>query len=357
VNDETMKALRFIGAGNVALLDVPRPMAGEGEVLLRVGSAGICHSDVHVARGTSSLAQLDDLAPFTLGHEIAGVVVGTGSHVDPSLCGMRAAVYAPTGCLNCASCREGAWNYCDARDSVSVAGLGLGQDGGLAEYVAIDARRLVDIGDLPFELAAVATDAALSSLHAISTVPSLVASGSTVVVIGVGGLGHLALQILAHLGHQVIGVDNRESVRRIATDSGAHVFCSPEELFDVVVRQSGTRRAAAVLDFVGSTQTLELAERVLGTRGTLVLVGSAGGQVVVDKSRTGVRRGVSYQVPVWGTLPELDQVIALAHQGVLKPVVTRTSLGQAAAALGALHEGQVAGRLVVTDFGDVRSSK
>ena len=206
-------------------------------------------------------------------------------------------------------------------------------------------------------MAAVSTDAALTSIHAISSIPPPVQSGSTVVVIGVGGLGHLAVQILVHLGYEVIGVDNRESIRHVATDSGAKIFCSPEQLVDVAAKQTGARGAASVLDFVGSTHTLELAERVLGTRGTLMIVGSAGGRVVVDKSRTGVRRGLSYHIPVWGTLPEMDTVIALAHQGVLRPVVTRTSLGQAAAALGALHEGQVAGRLVVTDFGDVRSCK
>jgi propanol-preferring alcohol dehydrogenase len=269
---------------------------------------------------------------------------------------MRAAVYAPTGCLDCSSCREGAWNYCDARDAASVAGLGLGQDGGLAEYVAVDARRLVDIGDLPFELAAVSTDAALTSLHAISAILPVAASGSTVIVIGVGGLGHLAVQILTHLGYQVIGVDNRESVSRVAIGSGARVFCAPGQLVDVVAEQTGCRGVASVLDFVGSTQTLELAEMVLGTRGTLVMIGSAGGQVVIDKSRAGIRRGLSYHVPVWGTLPELKSVISLAHEGVLQPVVTRTSLGQAAAVLDALHEGQVAGRLVVTDFSDVRDS-
>lgn len=355
MNDQVMKALRYLGPGRTELLDVPRPMPREGEVLLRVGAAGICHSDVHVARGTSSLTQLNDLAPFTLGHEIAGVVVTTGSNVAASLRGMRAAVYAPTGCLACASCSEGAWNYCDARDEDSVAGLGLGQDGGLAQYVAVDAKRLVDIGDLPFESAAVSTDAALTSIHAISMIPPADPSVSTIVVIGVGGLGHLAVQILAHLGYQVIAVDNRESVRPVATDSGAQVFCSPEELMDVVVKQAGVRGATSVLDFVGSTQTLDLAERVLGTRGSLVLVGSAGGQVVVDKSRTEVRRGVSYHVPVWGTLPELGNVIALARQGVLRPVVTQTSLERAAEALEALHKGDVAGRLVVTDFGDVGS--
>ena len=356
MNNETMKALRYIGPGDVALLDVPRPVPGDGEVLLRVAAAGICHSDVHVAHGTSSLTHLDDLAPFTLGHEIAGIVIETGPHVASSLCGMRAAVYAPTGCLDCESCIEGAWNYCDTRDASSVAGLGLGQDGGLAEYIVVNARRLVDIGDLPFELAAVSTDAALTSVHAISAIPPSDAPASTVVVVGVGGLGHLAVQVLAHLGYHVIGVDTRASVRSIAIDSGAQRFCSPEQLVDVVQEQTGTRGATAVLDFVGSTQTLELAERVLGTRGALVLVGSAGGQIVIDKSRP-VRRGLSYHVPVWGTQPELDRTISLANKGVLRPVVTQTSLGQAAEALDALHDGQIAGRLVVTDFDDVRSSK
>lgn len=341
-----------MGHGTVELLNTSRPQVGDGEVLLRVGAAGICHSDVHVASGKSSLTMLDDLAPFTLGHEIAGEVVATGPGVDPKLRGMRAAVYAPTGCLECASCRAGAWNYCDDRDASSVAGLGLGQDGGLAEYLTLDPRRLVDIGDLPFDLAAVLTDAALTSVHAISMVPAPVTTGGTVVVIGVGGLGHLAVQILAHQGYHVIGVDNRASVGRLAADSGAHVFCLPDQLVDAVVEHTGRRGAVAVLDFVGSKQTLDLGERVLGTRGALVIVGSAGGHVSVDKSRTGVRRGVNYHVPVWGTLPEMTTVVALARQGVLRPVVTAIRLDDAKAALAELHAGQVSGRLVVTDFGN-----
>lgn len=345
-----MRALRYFGTGEVELADVPRPVAGSAEVLLRVGAAGICHSDVHVARGTTSLVHLDEQAPFTLGHEIAGLVVATGRDVSPSLSGMRAVVYAPTGCLDCTSCRKGAWNYCDARSEASVAGLGLGEDGGLAEYVAVDARRLVDIVDLPFETAAVLTDAALTSLHAVSFVPPAGESGSTVVVIGVGGLGHLAVQMLAHQGHHVIGVDNRDSVRPIAVESGVRSFCLTEDLIDVVREVSGSRGASAVLDFVGSTQTMDLAERALGTRGSLVLVGSAGGQVVLDKSRTGVRRGLSYHVPVWGTLPELERAVVLARRGALRPTVTEISLGQALDALDALHAGQAAGRVVVTDF-------
>jgi propanol-preferring alcohol dehydrogenase len=355
MNDDVMTALRYMGQGNVALQDVPRPAVGDDEVLLKVGAAGICHSDVHVARGESSLTQLHALAPFTLGHEIAGAVVATGSRVDPSLRGMRAAVYAPTGCLNCASCRKGSWNYCDTRDEASVAGLGLGQDGGLAQYVAVDARRLVDIGDLPFDVAAVLTDAALTAVHAISMIDWVDKSGSTIVVIGVGGLGHLAVQVLAHQGYRVIAVDNRESAQRVANDSGADVFCAPEDLIDVAAKHSGARAASAVLDFVGSEQTLELGERVLGTRGALVVVGSAGGRIVIDKARTGIRRGLSYHVPVWGTLPELDAVVELARQGALRPVVTRTSLDEAEAGLDALHAGQVTGRLVVTSFGDART--
>jgi propanol-preferring alcohol dehydrogenase len=355
MNDDVMTALQYTGQGNVALQAVPRPALGDGEVLLRVGAAGICHSDVHVARGESSLPQLDALAPFTLGHEIAGAVVATGLRVDPSLCGMRAAVYAPTGCSDCANCSKGSWNYCDTRDQTSVAGLGLGQDGGLAQYVAVDAGRLVDIGDLPFDVAAVLTDAALTSVHAVSMIARVDAVGSTVVVIGVGGLGHLAVQVLAHQGHRVIAVDNRGRARRVAIDSGAAVFCAPEDLIDIVAKHAGARAASAVLDFVGSEQTLELGERVLGTRGALVVVGSAGGRIVVDKARTGIRRGLSYHVPVWGTLPELHTVIELARQGVLRPVVTRTSLDKAEAGLDALHAGQVTGRLVVTSFGKERS--
>src|SRR5207342_935551 len=106
--------------------------------------------------------------------------------------------------------------------------------------------------------------------------------------------------------------------------SGAHHFCLPCDLIDVVSHVSGSRGASAVLDFVGSTQTMELAERALGTRGRLVVVGSTGGQVVLDKSRTGVRRGLSYHIPVWGTLPELEEAVDLARKGALRPTVSRT---------------------------------
>lgn len=352
MNETSMKALRYVGHASAALVEMPRPTAAEGEVLLRVGAAGICHSDVHVAHATTSLTQLDDLAPFTLGHEIAGEVVEVGAGVDQALLGMRAAVYAPTGCLTCASCRAGAWNYCDTRQPTSIAGLGLGQDGGLAPYLAVDPRRLVDIGDLPFEVAAVLTDAALTSVHAISMIPPATGTDSTVVVIGVGGLGHLAVQVLAHRGYRVVGVDNKPSAEQIAIESGAHAYCTADTLIETVAEQAGPRGAVGVLDFVGSSQTLALAESALGTHGSLVLVGSAGGSLVVDKSRRGIPRGVSYHVPVWGMLPEMDVVMDLARQGVLRPVITRTTLDEAEAGLDALHDGTVAGRLVVTDFGD-----
>ena len=300
MRSDVVKALRYIGHGRVALMSVPRPVVSYGEVLLKVGAAGICHSDVHVARGESSLTQLDELAPFTLGHEMAGTVVATGAGVEPALRGMRAAVYAPTGCLSCASCNAGSWNYCDTRAPSSVAGLGLGQDGGLAQYAAVDARRLVGIGDLPFDVGAVLTDAALTSVHAISMIDRIDVSDSTGRGHGGWGLGHLAVQILVHHGHRVIAVDTRASARAVALDSGADVFCFPEDLPAVVATHAGSRSATAVLDFVGSEATLALGERVLGTRGALVVVGSAGGRIVVDKARAGIRRGLSYHVPVGG---------------------------------------------------------
>jgi propanol-preferring alcohol dehydrogenase len=344
-----MRALRYLPTGEVKLVetDIPAPQAGQ--VQLAVKAAGICHSDVRIAEGTS-VARVAEFAPFTLGHEVAGVVVGLGPDVNPSLLGQEVAVYGPTGCLDCPSCTAGAWNYCDRRNESSVAGIGLGTDGGLAPYMVVDARRVVPASGVDPGVTAVLTDAALTSYHAISLIGWRPAPPHVVVVIGIGGLGHLAVQILAHRGSAVVAVDRRPEIEDLAMSSGADVFCTPDQVADVVRDRSGGRGATAVLDFVGATPTIALGESLLGSLGDFMLVGSAGGVLPIDKNRSGPRRGLGYRLPVWGTLSELEAVVELGRDGHLRPELVRIELAEAERRLRDLASGSITGRLVVTGF-------
>ncbi|MCR2811316.1 alcohol dehydrogenase catalytic domain-containing protein [Microbacterium sp. zg.B185] len=339
-----------MGAGVTQLVDLPVPEPGRGQVRIRVAAAGICHSDVRMIEGTS-VGAVDAFAPFTLGHEISGVVDELGADVDPAMLGMEVAVYGPEGCLVCMSCTEGKWNYCDRRTPNAAAGVGIGRDGGLAEYVVVDPRRLVAARGVDMAAAAVLTDAGLTSHHAVSTLDWKAAGPRTAVVLGVGGLGHLAVQALAFEADvTVIAVDGRPEASDLAMRSGAHAFAQPHELEDVVGELTRGRGVAAVLDFVGSSSTMLLGESVLGSLGEFVLVGSAGGGLQLSKGRVGPRRGLSYRVPIWGSLGELSDVLDRARLGRLRPEMHFISLVEAEQGMRDLAAGTVSGRLVVTEF-------
>lgn len=210
-----MKAVRLTGWGRgPAFVDVQRPVPRATEVLVRVEAAGLCQSDVHVVDATADALPYEP--PFTLGHEVAGRVETLGPDADGATPGQRVVVYGPWGCGLCARCAAGRDNYCDRRGDLGWHGVGLGRDGGMAEYVLVpSARHLVPIGDLAADQAAPLSDAGLTSYHATAGVRHALGDGSTAVVIGVGGLGHLAIQILrATTPSRVLAVDIREPAAR-----------------------------------------------------------------------------------------------------------------------------------------------
>jgi alcohol dehydrogenase, propanol-preferring len=342
-----MWAVRFTGDVRASLVDVPVPPLRPGTVRLRVQAAGICHSDVNVLAGAVGRAWR---RPFTLGHEVAGVVTEVAADVDAGWQGTVCAVYAPTGCHRCDSCRREAWNYCIERTPSSEAGLGLGGDGGLTEELVVDARRLVPEHGVSAEVAAVLTDAGLTAYHATSLVrppgPDV-----AVVVIGIGGLGHLALQLLRHaITSVLVAVDNRPAVEELARQCGADRFCAPDQLPAVLGELVGGG-AAAVLDFVGNDATLALAARSLRPDGDLICVGSGGGRLVVGKAEPGLARGMHVHFPSWGSKAELAQVIDLAQRGVVTPSVSVIPLSEAADGIDRLRDGHVVGRLVAVPDG------
>lgn len=188
-----MQAVRFVGVGQSAQIeDVQKPSPGPGQVVVKIGGAGVCHSDLHVME-----EDLGFKPPFILGHENAGWVAQVGEGVTDFKEGDAVAVYGPWGCGHCHPCQLSMENYCENWASIGSFGGGLGSDGGMADYMLVPfARLLVPLGELSPAKAAPLTDAALTPYHAIKRALPQLNAESTVVVMGVGGLGHMALQLL-----------------------------------------------------------------------------------------------------------------------------------------------------------------
>lgn len=327
--------------------DVPDPEPGPGEVVVRIGGAGACHSDLHLMHDFED-GLLPWGPPFTLGHENAGWVEAVGAGVSGLEVGEPVAVYGPWGCGRCRRCRLGMENYCERAADIGAAGGGLGLDGGMAPRMRVpDARLLVPLGDLDPVLAAPLTDAGLTPYHAIARSRHLLVPGSTAVVIGAGGLGHMAVQVLKAISPAtVVAVDQSEAALTLAGDIGAdHTVLSGPDAQAEVMAATGGRGAELVLDVVGVDATLALAAAVVGQLGHLTIVGIGGGTLPV--SFFGVPYEASVATTYWGTVPELHEVIALARRGLIRPTVHRVGLDEAAEAYRRMAAGQVEGRVVV----------
>jgi alcohol dehydrogenase, propanol-preferring len=343
-----VRALQITGwQSEPELREVEQPRPGPGEVLVRVGGAGVCHSDLHVLHEFPPGAMPWQL-PFTLGHENAGWIAELGAGVRGLEKGQPVAVYGPWGCGVCRSCARGAENYCRTPGGGAAVG-GLGQDGGMAEYLLVPAaRHLVPLPDgLDPRTAAPLTDAALTPYHAVARVADLLVPGATAVVIGAGGLGNLAVQILrATTGAQVIAVDPRAESRELARARGAHHVLDSDATTAASIREL-TRGAGAdvVLDMVGTEGTLATSAAALSVDGAIVVVGIAGGTLPV--SWLTMPYGIRVMTTYWGTRPELHAVLALAARGDLVTQTTEWPLSRATEAYAALRAGTVTGRAVV----------
>ncbi|MFG3580649.1 NAD(P)-dependent alcohol dehydrogenase [Micromonospora chersina] len=342
-----MRAIRMTAPGVLEQVEVPTPTAGPGEVLLRVGAVGACHSDLHILDAPAGLFPV----PMTLGHEIAGTVDQVGPGVTGWSTGDRAAVYGIIGCGRCRACLRGAENACRV---VPVGGIGLSRDGGLAEHVVVPASRLLHVGEMDLTQAAPLTDAGLTPYHAVELARDRLRPGTSCVVIGIGGLGHMAVQILvATTAVRIIAVDTSVAALDLASRLGAHdvVQAGPDSV-DRIRALVGPPPDGAdvVLDFVGADPTVTTARQVVATGGQVLLVGLAGGTLpvrpVADEPPT-VPLETAVQVPFWGTRAELQEVIALARSGQLQADVQTFPLAEAPEAYEMLRRGEIHGRAVI----------
>jgi propanol-preferring alcohol dehydrogenase len=338
-----MRAFRLTAPHTTELRTISQPDPAPGEVLVRVGAAGACHSDLHIIDAADALGMP---IPLTLGHENAGWVEALGPGVTGFERGEAVAIYGIVGCDRCVACLAGHNNECR---SVAPGGIGLTRDGGMAEYVTVPARQLIPIGDLDMAQAAPLTDAGLTPYHAIALTRRSLRPSSTCIVIGVGGLGHMAVQILAATtSARIVAVDVRAEALDLARQIGAHHTVqsggdTTRAIRDLVGPPPGG--ADVVLDFVGAQATLEIARAVVATGGDIAIVGLAGGLLGVGFGAVPFETRVI--VPFWGTRAELAEVIALARAGRIRAHVDRFALTDAQTAYDWLRAGRLKGRAVV----------
>ncbi len=242
-----------------AVVDVPTPDAGAGQVRIKVEAAGVCLSDVHLLEGILSPGYLEG-DQVTLGHEVAGVIDQVGAGVTTSTVGDRVVVIA--GQRNAAS---------------QITTMGFDYNGGWAEYVVTSAELVATIPDsLPFEQAAIIPDAVSTPWAAISSTAKM-AAGESAVVFGVGGLGIHAVQLLKIVGcSKVIAIDPREDARANALARGADFAFAPDD--PEIKRHRGLN---AAFDFAGVTPVRKQALSLLGEQGRLVIVGIANEPIVI----------------------------------------------------------------------------
>ncbi|MFE4673073.1 NAD(P)-dependent alcohol dehydrogenase [Streptomyces sp. NPDC057717] len=342
-----MKAVQYRTVGAAPeVVQIPVPAPGPGQVLLRMTAAGVCHSDIAVMSWPAD--QLGFPLPLTLGHEGVGTVAAVGDGVVAVEVGDAVAVYGPWGCGTCAKCAEGKENYCLRAKELGIYPPGLGAPGAMAEYMVVDSpRHLVPLGALDPVQAVPLTDAGLTPYHAIKrSLPKLV-PGSTAVVIGTGGLGHVAIQLLRALSPAwVIALDVNEEKLALAREVGAHeAILSDAESVAVVRELTGGKGAEAVFDFVGATPTVATAGGCAAVEGDVTIVGLGGGSLAVGFGTTPYEASVT--APYWGSRSELMEVLDLARSGVVSVHVETYGIDDAPTAYQRLHDGTVRGRAVI----------
>src|SRR6187431_580181 len=245
-----MKAVRVHSYGKrPSVDDVPEPsIAGPLDVLVQVGAAGLCRTDLHIVEGQwaeKSGVQL----PYTIGHENAGWVEAVGSAVTNVREGDKVIVHPLVTCGLCRACRSGDDVHCEANSFP-----GIDTAGGYAEYLKTSARSVVKIDDAlePSDVAALA-DAGLTAYHAAAKAARRLTPRDKCVIIGAGGLGHIGIQVLKALSPAtLIVVDRNPEALKLAEAIGAdHGVVADGSQVDQVLELTGGAGAEAVVDFVG----------------------------------------------------------------------------------------------------------
>ena len=334
-----MKVARLAGPLRpFAVVDADRPEAGPGEVVVKIVASGVCHSDLHIARGEFEAVKY----PITLGHEPAGCVYEVGEGVTGLKKGQPVIVYPGRGCGRCWFCLRGEENHCEDGKFI-----GFDQDGGHAEYLLVESPRyLFPLSGLSLDEGAPLGCAGITAYHAVKAkaLPVLHA-GDCVVIIGVGGLGHVAIQLLKKMSTcSIVAVDLRRRSLSLAEKLGSDQTILAGKNMGAQVRRVAKKGVGAVIDFVGSTSTLTASYEMLRAGGRLVVVGAADGHLKMDSSST---NGREVHGSISGSLSEMSELVELARRKQFKVVVKAYPLEQVNEVLNLLEEGRIEGRAIL----------
>ncbi len=332
--------------------ETPKPKGSQ--VLVKVHSSGVCHSDIHLWDGGyegigGQILKTTDRGvkyPLTPGHEVAGTIESLGEQAEGFKESEKVLVYPWIGEGLCPACRIGEENLCDKPRS-----LGVYVDGGYSEYILVPSYKyLVKIGDdLDMNAASTLSCSALTAYGAVKNAD--LKPDNNVVIVGAGGLGLMAMQLAkAVTGARIIAMDLDDNKLKTAKQDGGVddvVNSKNQDPVKAVMELTNNLGADAVIDFVNASKTVEADMQFLRRRARVVLVGLFGGELklsLVSMPTRAYRLIGSYT----GTINDLTELVSLAKREIIKPLVSnRFKLDQATEALTMLKEGKILGRGVI----------
>lgn len=348
-----MKAARIVRVKEpleIQTLETPKPRGSQ--VLIKVQSAGVCHSDIHLWEGgydgpAGEFMKTTDRGvkyPLTPGHEAAGIIDSMGEDVEGFAKNEKVLVFPWIGEGLCPACRVGEENLCDKPRS-----LGVYHDGGYAEYMLVPSYKyLVKLGDMDTDTGAPLSCAALTAYGAVKN--THLKPADNVVIVGTGGLGLMAIQLAkAVTGARIIAMDIDDKKLQIAKQNGADftVNSKNQDAIKSIMELTNNLGADAVIDFVNASKTVETDMQILRRRARVVLVGLFGGALQLNLVTMPTR---AYKIigSYTGSMTDMIELVSLAKRGIIKPVVSnRFKLDQATEALTMLKEGKIVGRGII----------
>ncbi|WP_432020889.1 NAD(P)-dependent alcohol dehydrogenase [Streptomyces sp. 1222.5] len=339
-----MKAVQVVAYGrNPEMTDVPVPTApGPYDVVVRIGGAGVCRTDLHILEGQWAEKSGVTL-PYTIGHENAGWVHAVGAAVTHVSEGDKVIVHPLITCGLCRACRSGDDVHCE-----QSLFPGIDTDGGYAEYLKTSARSVVRIDDAlePADVAALA-DAGLTAYHAVAKAARRLRPGDRCVVIGAGGLGHIGVQVLRALtAVEIVVVDRNPEALKLAETIGAdHGVLADGDHVERVLELTGGRGAEVVIDFVGEGGATRDGVRMLRRAGDYHVVGY--GENIDVPTIDIISTEISFIGNLVGSYNDLSELMVLAAKGKVRLHTTSYPLDRFQDALDDLDAGRVRGRAIL----------
>jgi len=339
-----MKAVRLHEYHHQPVVEqAPEPtISGPLDVIVKIGGAGVCRTDLHIIEGQWAQAMAPTL-PYTIGHENAGWVHEVGAAVTNVEVGDTVILHPTPTCGLCRACRAGDDMHC-----IQSTFPGLSHDGGMAEYLLTSARACVKLEPQtrPEDVAALA-DAGITAYHAVRKAIPLLYPGTTAVLIGAGGLGHIGIQCVAALtAAKIIVVDRNPDALKLAEQLGAHhTVVADGGQVDAVKDLTGGRGAEVVLDFVAEQGAEHDGFQMTGRAGSYFVIGYGGTVTIPTLDIISTERNIVGNIV--GTYNDLAELMVLAQAGKVTLHTRTYPLNDAVEALADLDAGRIRGRAIL----------